>query len=222
VECIDRLYLNVYLPRLQYPAGIVGCVHRQLGLPIASTAPLGKITEGFSAGMRRFAQDQGVPRVDLVKGQRKDDVMHEHLSRFTGEEGCCSSAGRRRKTTPVRTEKRRDRDGVSYPWIVKATGAGNYLVRRDRSRASAHGAENLREGRLLSVHTRGGATAASAGGRDVGVALERVARVVTPFELNEAPPRVRQVGRAHPVGAVVSVELVDVAAAGGQVAQRRP
>jgi hypothetical protein len=43
VECIDRMYLNVYVPGLQYPAGLVAYVHRQLELPIASTAPLGKI-----------------------------------------------------------------------------------------------------------------------------------------------------------------------------------
>ena len=58
VQCIDRRYLNVYVPRLQYPAGILGYVHRQLGLPIASTAPLGKITDAVSASMRRFAHDQ--------------------------------------------------------------------------------------------------------------------------------------------------------------------
>jgi hypothetical protein len=40
VECIDRMYLNVYVPQLQYAAGIVGYVYQQLGLPIASTAPL--------------------------------------------------------------------------------------------------------------------------------------------------------------------------------------
>jgi len=33
----------VYVPGLQYPAGLVGYVHHQLGLPIASTAPLGKM-----------------------------------------------------------------------------------------------------------------------------------------------------------------------------------
>ena len=52
VECIDRMYLNVYVPGLQYEAGLVGFVHRQLGLPIASTAPLGKISDGFSDAMR--------------------------------------------------------------------------------------------------------------------------------------------------------------------------
>ncbi|MDQ4031916.1 MAG: hypothetical protein M3332_06480, partial [Actinomycetota bacterium] len=87
IECIDRMYLNVYVPQLQYPAGLVGFVHRQLGLPIASTAPLGKISDGFSTAIRRFARDQQVPWVDFVRGQRKDDVAHEHLASFTAEEG---------------------------------------------------------------------------------------------------------------------------------------
>src|SRR5882672_4825406 len=87
VECIDRMYLNVYVPGLQYAAGLVAYVHRQLELPIASTAPLGKISDGFSAAMHRFARDQRVPWVDFVKGERKDDIAHAHLSEFTGQEG---------------------------------------------------------------------------------------------------------------------------------------
>lgn len=63
----------IYVPQLQYAAGIVGYVHQQLGLPIASTAPLGKITDAFSRAIRRYAADQNVPWVDFVKGQRKDD-----------------------------------------------------------------------------------------------------------------------------------------------------
>ena len=69
IECIDRMYLNVYVPQLQYAAGIVGYVHRQLGLPIASTAPLGKITDAFSTAMRRFARECQVPWVDLSNDQ---------------------------------------------------------------------------------------------------------------------------------------------------------
>src|SRR4029450_8731324 len=61
VECIDRMFLNVYVPGLQYAAGLVGYVHRQLGLPIASTAPLAKITDAFSAAVHRFARINGVP-----------------------------------------------------------------------------------------------------------------------------------------------------------------
>jgi len=82
VECIDRMYLNVYVPQLQFALGLVGYVHRQLGLPVASTAPLATITDRFAAAVHRFAADERIPWVDFAKGQRKDDVMHEHLAAF--------------------------------------------------------------------------------------------------------------------------------------------
>jgi len=127
VECIDRMYLNVYVPGLQYEAGLVGFVHQQLGLPIASTAPLGKISDGFSDGMRRFARDQRVPWVDFAKGQRKDDVMHQHLAGFDGEEGVLFIGRAQEKTGVFRTEKRRNADGAAYPWIVRSTGVVNHF-----------------------------------------------------------------------------------------------
>ena len=125
VECIDRMYCNVYVPQLQHAGGLLGYIQRQLGLPIASTAPLGKITDAFAAAMRRFARDQQVPWVDFGKGQRKDDVMHEHLARFTAEEGVLFIGRAQEKTHLFRTERRRDAHGESYPWIVKATGMVN-------------------------------------------------------------------------------------------------
>ena len=127
VECIDRMYCNVYVPQLQHAGGLLGYIQRQLGLPIASTAPLGKITDAFSAAMRRFARDQRVPWVDFGKGQRKDDVMHDHLARFTAEEGVLFIGRAQEKTHLFRTERRRDADGEPYPWIVKTTGVVNHF-----------------------------------------------------------------------------------------------
>jgi hypothetical protein len=125
IECIDRMYLNVYVPQLQYAAGLVGFVHRQLGLPIASTAPLGKISDAFTAGIRRYASDHGVPMVDFVRGQRKDDVMHEHLASFTAEEGVLFIGRAQEKNSVFRTERRRTAEGLAYPWIVRSTGVIN-------------------------------------------------------------------------------------------------
>ena len=98
VECIDRMFLNVYQPELQYSAGLVGYVQRQLKMPIASTAPLAKISDRFTRAVHRFAESEGIPWVDFVKGQRKDDVMLEHLKRSLRWRGWCSSGGRRRRT----------------------------------------------------------------------------------------------------------------------------
>jgi hypothetical protein len=125
IECIDRMYCNVYVPQLQHAGGLLGYIQRQLGLPIASTAPLGKITDSFSAAIRRFARDQQVPWVDFAKGQRKDDVMHEHLARFGREEGVLFIGRAQEKTSVFRTERRRDTAGESYPWIVRSTGVVN-------------------------------------------------------------------------------------------------
>jgi hypothetical protein len=127
VECIDRMYLNVYVPQLQYPAGLVGFVHRQLGLPVASTAPMAPISDAFAKAWRQFARDQQVPWVDFVKGQRKDDIMHQHLAAFTGTEGVLFIGRAQEKTSLFRTEKRRDSEGRAYPWIVKTTGVVNHF-----------------------------------------------------------------------------------------------
>jgi hypothetical protein len=127
IDCIDRMYCNVYVPQLQYAVGLVGYLHRQLGLPIASTAPLARITDAFDKAVHRFARDHRLPWVDFVKGQRKDDVMHEHLAQFTAAEGVLFVGRAQEKTKLFRTEKRRDSNGDSYPWIVPASGLVNDL-----------------------------------------------------------------------------------------------
>ena len=65
--------------------------------------------------------------IDFAKGQRKDDVMHEHLARFSGTEGVLFVGRAQEKTKLFRTEKRRDANGDSYPWIVKTTGLVNHF-----------------------------------------------------------------------------------------------
>ena len=127
VESIDRMYCNVYMPGLQYAAGLVSFVHQQLGLPIASTAPLAKISDRFSAAVHRFALDQHVPWVNFVKGQRKDDVMREHLATFTAPEGVVFIGRAQEKTPLFRAERRLNGEGRSYPWIVKSTGMVNHF-----------------------------------------------------------------------------------------------
>jgi hypothetical protein len=130
VECIDRMYCNVYVPRLQYAGGLVGYVHNQLGLPIASTAPLGQITDRFVKQVHAFARQHQTPWVDFIKGQRKDDFMHAQLAAFEAAghtEGVVFIGRAQEKTTLFRTEKRCNAQGRSYPWIVKSTGMVNHF-----------------------------------------------------------------------------------------------
>ena len=82
VECVDRMYLNVYQPRLQFCGGVVSFLRHHRGQPFASSALLEPITQDFIAGLYRFAKDHRVVMVDFAKGQRKDDVAHEFLAEF--------------------------------------------------------------------------------------------------------------------------------------------
>jgi hypothetical protein len=92
VECIDRMYLNIHIPQLQYATGPVSYIHRHLGKPVASTAALAPVTEAFTKAVRAFAAEWQIPWVGFAKGQRKDDVAHKPaLSCAIGSE---AAAGR--------------------------------------------------------------------------------------------------------------------------------
>ena len=59
VECIDRMYLNVYVPRLQYEQGVVGFFIAHRGQPFASSALMDPITKQFVADIHRFVRRPG-------------------------------------------------------------------------------------------------------------------------------------------------------------------
>ncbi len=123
VESIDRLYRNVYVPELQRVGQVVGFLTRHRGFEIASTALVAPMSTEFVAGIRRYAAEHGVPLIDFVKGQRKDDVMREYLARFDGSEGVLFIGRAQEKAQVFRTERRHNPStGAAYPWIVTATG----------------------------------------------------------------------------------------------------
>ena len=75
LECIDRMYLNVYVPALRCEGGVVGFFRRHRGQPFASSALMDPMTKSFLAATERFAQDHDVPIIPFEKGQRKDGVL---------------------------------------------------------------------------------------------------------------------------------------------------
>ncbi|RYF29987.1 MAG: hypothetical protein EOO23_06175, partial [Comamonadaceae bacterium] len=56
-ECIDRMYLNVYVPQLQRVGGVVWYLRGHLGQRFASTAGVAPKTETFVADIERFVAD---------------------------------------------------------------------------------------------------------------------------------------------------------------------
>jgi len=77
VECIDRLYLNGYVPRLQTSGYLVRFLMDHLDKPIPSPALLGQMTQRFVRAVKEFAGRNGIPMVKFKHGQRKDDIANE-------------------------------------------------------------------------------------------------------------------------------------------------
>jgi hypothetical protein len=136
VESLDRMYLNVYIPRLQHERGVVGFFRFHRGHPFASSALMEPISKAFIRALEAFAAQAAVPLLTFAPRQRKDDVMAEHLARFTAAEGVVFIGKAQEKTKVFRTEKRKHpTTGQRYPWIVRDTAMVNhyyiYAVDRD-------------------------------------------------------------------------------------------
>jgi len=54
VESIDRMYLNVYVPRLQSTAGVAHFFRAHRGATFASSALMDPITSAFIAALERL------------------------------------------------------------------------------------------------------------------------------------------------------------------------
>ena len=135
VEGIDRMYLNVYVPRLQMEQGIAWFFREHRGQPVPSAALMSPMSRGFVAALDRFATQHQIPVVQFRKGERKDDVMAKHLRQFSQDEGVVFIGKAQEKTPVFRTERRTNpKTGQTYPWIVRSTAMVNhyYIYALDR------------------------------------------------------------------------------------------
>src|SRR5271166_5379742 len=132
IEAIDRMYLNLYQPRLQHGAGIAAFFVGHRGHRFASPALMAPMTAAFTADIDHFIAARGVDLVRFGKGQRKDDVTAGYLRRAeVDDRGLVPAqvlyAGVAQERQRVfRTSKRRNPvTGATYPWLVPGSGVVN-------------------------------------------------------------------------------------------------
>jgi len=70
VSCLDRLYLNGYVNKLQTPGGVVYFFHDHRFEPIG---------EKFRRDIKAWAQANGIPVIRFAAGDRKAEVMAPYL-----------------------------------------------------------------------------------------------------------------------------------------------
>lgn len=87
VECIDRLYLNAYVPRLQRPQNLWWFLHEHRRCPVISPVLVKRLTDDFVRKIDRFAKTNEVPVVHFEKGVCKEAIAQNKLEVFEQDEG---------------------------------------------------------------------------------------------------------------------------------------
>ena len=80
LECLDRIYLNAYVPNLQVGGQVVSFLTAHLGYPIPSPAIFDKIGTAFRRAVARFADEEHIPVVRFTKTDRKIEKMRPYLA----------------------------------------------------------------------------------------------------------------------------------------------
>ena len=84
VECLDRVYLNGYVPKLQVGGQVVTYLTEHLGNSIPSPALFKQIGDRFRETVRTFAETNGIPllRLNTPDRSRWDDRKVDHVQTY--------------------------------------------------------------------------------------------------------------------------------------------
>ena len=80
IDCLDRIYLNAYVPNLQVSGQVANFLTKHLGAPIPSPALFTSIGDRFRRDVKRFSEQHGVPLLRFGKHDRKIDVVRPLLA----------------------------------------------------------------------------------------------------------------------------------------------
>ncbi|HVF14153.1 MAG TPA: hypothetical protein VM942_06100 [Acidimicrobiales bacterium] len=135
VECVDRLYLNAYVPNLQVSGQVVSFFTRHRGDPIPSPALMDKNGNRFRREVKAFAEERGIPILQLKKpdrtrwDDRKLDHVRPHLERAEsdGRFGVVAIVSAQEFQWVFSAKNRSPKPGVvSYDFVKEERRVGTY------------------------------------------------------------------------------------------------
>src|SRR6516165_9661522 len=84
LECLDRIYLNAYVPNLQVAGQVVTFFTQHRGQPIPSPVLFAQMGNAFRAAVAAFAEEHGVPELHFSKDDRQIDLVRPYFEQATG------------------------------------------------------------------------------------------------------------------------------------------
>ena len=117
IACLDRIYLNGYVPNLQVGPQVVTFMRRHLGLPVPSPAVMEKMGARFRQAVKGFAESLGAPVIQFAKTDRKIDVVQPLIDQ-AAREGVSKvvAVGVAQEFASVYASSKKERPG-SCPWF---------------------------------------------------------------------------------------------------------
>jgi hypothetical protein len=126
VDCMDRIYLNGYIPNLQVPGQLVNFLTKHRGNKIPSPALLGQIGNQFAKAVQDYAQEHGIPIIHFEPGQRKDEIAQAYRQAFTQAEGVVFIGIAQEKAKSFKARKKDQKGFVGFEWSRQSVRVNHY------------------------------------------------------------------------------------------------
>lgn len=127
VRCLDRIYLQGYMPKLQTSGGLCYFLRDHLGQPIPSPALFRPMHDRFVNAVKAFAVDTTVPLIEFKSGQDKDAIVATHRARFRGDDGVVVIGVAQEKARAFKAHKRTGpQGGVTFDFTRQSVAVNHY------------------------------------------------------------------------------------------------
>ncbi|MEW6301646.1 MAG: hypothetical protein AB1671_28585 [Thermodesulfobacteriota bacterium] len=128
LKCVDRLYLNGYVPRLQHEGGVVAFLRQAGGHVVPSPAIFGELTKSFRQRLRAWCDQRRIPWIEFRKGERKDDLVQKYRDRFAGAAGVVLVGVAQERAWAWQPTQTRRGAWVHFTWHRKSVCVAHYYI----------------------------------------------------------------------------------------------
>jgi hypothetical protein len=127
IDCVDRLYINGWVPKLVTPGQVCLFIMSHLRKPIPSPAALRPKHDAFVRSVKAYAAQHEVPLVQFKRGQRKDDVAAELHARFDRPHGVVFIGVAQERCRSFKATKKQGRFPTpDFHWTVQSAYVNHY------------------------------------------------------------------------------------------------
>lgn len=126
VECLDRIYINGYVPNLQVPGQLVTFLIQHRKHKIPSPILLQKMTQGFVQDIKQYAEQNAVPIIHFEHGQRKDDIAADMRKKNPVKDGVVFIGVAQEKASAFKGRKKDQKGYVGFDYSRQPVFVNHY------------------------------------------------------------------------------------------------